>query len=245
MPGAAAFQRGGGEGAERACQRIRAEERSGLASSRTSHSRTPFRSAARLRRREAVKESARGLPAISPITQARSRQRTPSSSAKSASSGVTAATWISRWRQSGGSPARQGRPPSWIALRSCTHSTWRVSSAAPPSSDDVKASRANASASPAPLAWLAEANISEWNGCAVRPGRQRVSDSHPASDGASERARTRAGEGLKDVDGISGRLICSLYVPTLVRWQWKGRGKRSSAPRAPRSALAVAQVSRR
>ena len=184
-----------------------------------------------------MKLSAWQLPAISPITQARSWQRSPSSRANSASSGVVAATWIRRWRSIGGRPARQGRPPIRIALRSCTHSTWRVSSAASPSPTDVKASRARASASPAPLASVAGANISEWNGWSARLGRQRIS----GMAAATARGGTRAGDGLE----IMGeRLICSLYVPILPTWQCKGRGKRYPLP-APFEAHPQRRISRR
>lgn len=69
-----------------------------------------------------------GLPAISPITKARSRQRMPSSSANRASPASRARTWTTRWRKSRGSPGRYGRPPSRIAARSCTQRKQRSSS---------------------------------------------------------------------------------------------------------------------
>jgi hypothetical protein len=122
-PGAWPFQRGGGDGAARASHRIRAEPRSRRAPSRTSHSGTPCFSAARLNRREAVKSSARGLPAISPTTNARSRQRSPSSSANSASSGLSAATWSRRWRKAAAPRGKAARP---AGARPCPAPTARA-----------------------------------------------------------------------------------------------------------------------
>ncbi len=194
---------------------MRADERSVSASIRTSHNGTPCLSAARLKRREAVNESARGLPAISPITKARSRQRSPSSSAKSASSGVAASTWIRRWRKSCGKPCRQGRPVSLIVARSCTHNTMRRSlhsTNGPRAAAWCPAcmpSRASASASPAPLAPSPAAKISLCKGATI-PGRQ------PAPRLLLVESMARAGSSrlfAKAGWNITGRLICSLYVP--------------------------------
>ena len=185
-PGAAGFQRGGGEAAECTSQRIRAEDRSRAASSRTSHSGTPCLSAARLNRREAVKSSARGLPASSPITKASSRQRSPSSSANSASSGFSATTWISRWRRSVGSPGRYGRPVNRTVARSWTHSTARSSShVVSPGAARRHASRASASANPAPAPSRPLARISLCAGSAS-PGRHRALREASSAAGSHE-----------------------------------------------------------
>lgn len=106
VPGASWFQHGCGDGAAHTSHRMRAEDRSCAASSRTSHNGTPCFSEVSVNRREAVKSSALGLPTTSPTTAATSRQRKPSSSANSASSLLSQMTWIRRWRRLAGNPAR-------------------------------------------------------------------------------------------------------------------------------------------
>lgn len=64
-----------------------------------------------------------------------------------------------------GRQARKTRPTAQADRRAILHPQHLARILDPPSAAfDVKASRAKASASPAPLASLADAKISEWNG---------------------------------------------------------------------------------
>ena len=69
-PGPAGSSAAQATGPRRSSQRMRAEDRSRAASSRTRNMASPWRSPASVNRREAVKSSVFGLPAISPSTKA-------------------------------------------------------------------------------------------------------------------------------------------------------------------------------
>ena len=206
MPGARSSQREAGEGVERISHRIRAEPRSRAASSLTRYNGTPCRSETSERRRDAVKFKARGLPAISPITQARSRQRNPSSSAKSMSSGLVASTWITRFRHGSGRPGPYGLPDRRKAALSCTQRTARGSSSANPAVRNPSRARAKAAAVPPPS--IAEANISLWQ--ELPPKRQGA----PIE---STWGMVESGGSGKFMPSF--RFICSYYVPSLEGWQ--------------------------
>ncbi len=101
-------------------QRKRAPDRSAApAPSRTRKQGTPCVSAAKARRRVAVKSSACGAPHNSPTTAASALHLSPSSIAHSAARASRASTWTSSQRRPGG----WRRPASRIAMRSCTHSS--------------------------------------------------------------------------------------------------------------------------
>ena len=103
-------------------QRSRAPDRLAAPCSRTSQQATPNRSAATASRRVAVKSSACGSPHNSPITPPSPAHRRPSSIAHKAALASRASTWM-RLAPRAPSPAAWTRPPSRIAIRSCTHST--------------------------------------------------------------------------------------------------------------------------
>ena len=212
---------------------MRAEERSRTASSLTRNRGTPCFSLVSVRRRDAVKSSALGLPTISPITKASSWQRSPSSMAKRASSAFSAHTWTIRACTSSGKPARYGRPTRRTASRVWTHNTLRRSCTSQASARGRlrQSSSAKLRANPAPTPSREEAKTSLCSArpcLAAKPGHQRML-----------RCAERAATSSKAVDGmeaesdrdIGNQANCSHYVPYPIDSQFVLPPPRSGAPK--------------
>ena len=197
-----AFQRGGGEGAARTCQRIRAELRSRAASSRTRNSGTPCFSAARLSRREAVKSSALRIAGDLADHAGELAAAQPFLEREQRILGLGGGDMDQPAAQLGRQPGPIG-PPGEPQRGARPAPTARLRSVLPSGQARVERQRQRRRRA----AGLAAARRRSRCGSAhASPGRQRARGARGGSAPRSWARRTRS---------MANRLLCSPYVPSV------------------------------